>query len=132
MRSRTRAEWSLLVFAGYLLVIGAVLSVAPNALLGLFGVAPTDEPFVHVVGGISMVLAYYYARIVAARFEPFYLWTVHTRVFVLGFFLVAVATEVAPPILLLFGLVEFACAMWTWLAIRSDRASEPAAPPEGQ
>lgn len=41
-------------------------------------------------------------------------------VFVLLFFIAFVIAGLAPPILILFGVIDFAAAMWTLLAIRAD------------
>jgi len=124
----TQAEWSLLFFALYMLFLGTAFIVVPNLLLELFGFAPTAQPFVRVLGLLLLVLAYYYRRVVSARYTPFYMWTVHTRMFVLPFFVCLVLLDLAPPVVLLFGGFEFACTAWTWLALRAERGRDDVAP----
>lgn len=46
-------------------------------------------------------------------------WTVHARCAVIVFFLAFVVAGLAKPVLLLFGIVDFAGAIWTWRALVS-------------
>lgn len=116
----TRASRSVLVFAVYLLGLGAILVVAPNALLEVFGIPRTDEVWIRVVGMLVIFLGYYYGRAARRELRSFFRWTVHARLGVLAFFLAFVALGWAPPVLLLFGAVDAAAAPWTWLELRRD------------
>ncbi len=116
----SKAAISIFAFAIYLLVLGAVLVTVPNVLLSLFRLPETDEVWVRVVGMLVLILAYYY--IVVARNELTQLMraTVVARSSVLLFFLGFVVLAGAPPMLLLFGVVDLAAASWTGLALRSS------------
>jgi hypothetical protein len=118
----TPAARSVNVFGIYLLVLAVILLVAPNPLLELFGLPPTTEVWIRVVGMIYAYLGIYYRTAAAAGLFPFFVTTVMTRLtaplFFLGFVL---ADWVGWPILL-FGLIEVAGAAWTWRALRQ---SEP-------
>lgn len=46
--------------------------------------------------------------------------SVYTRASVILFFGAFVAIGLGPPMLLLFGAIDFASAVWTYLAIRSE------------
>ena len=107
------------VFGGYLLVLAAVLVLAPNVLLGWFGFPAVTDVWIRVVGMLVGFLGYYYLRASASGFDAFFAWTVPARLSVLGFFGAFVALDLAPPVLLLFGAVDAAAATWTWLAIRN-------------
>ena len=111
---------TLRVFAVYLLLLGAVLVLAPNALLGLFGMPPAEEVWVRVVGMLAGFLGYYYLRAAAAGLEAFYAWTVPVRLSVMGFFAGFVLAGLAPAVLLLFAAIDAAAALWTWWAIRTN------------
>ena len=106
------------VFGAYLLVLAAALLLAPNPFLAWFGLPPTTEVWVRVVGMLVGFLGYYYLRAAAAGFGQFYAWTVPVRISVLAFFGAFVALGLAPPALLAFAVVDAAAACWTWLAIR--------------
>jgi len=62
------------------------------------------------------------ARSIAARAEltPFYGWTVYIRASVIVFFAAMVWMQLAPPMLLLFGLVDLQAAGWTATSLRAD------------
>lgn len=114
----SRATTSIRVFGGYVVILGAALIVAPNAVLAPFGIPPTSEVWLRVVGVLAAALGFYYT--VAARFElvPFYRATVYGRVFVFACFGAFVLLGFARPALALFGAVDLAGALWTATALR--------------
>jgi hypothetical protein len=113
--------FTIQAFGIYLLGLGGILIVAPNALLSQFGLPPSEEIWIHVVGMLVAFLGVYYVRAAAAGLSAFFGWTVPVRLSVLAFFAAFVALLSAPPTLLLFGLVDAAGAIWTWRAIRVGR-----------
>ena len=120
MQKLRGSEKSLVFFGLYLAISGFALILVPNLMLGLLGIPETAEPWIRVVGFLAVVLAYYYYRVLQARYRPFYVWTVHTRVLVLPFYGALVALELAAAPLLILGVFELACACWTWLALRRE------------
>ena len=114
-------ERSIFAWAIYLLALGAMLVVTPNALLNLFGFAPTEEPWIRVAGMLLIVLAFYCWRAAVEHVERFIAWSVPARAAVPVVFAVYVALGWAEWMLLLFGLVDLAGATWTQLALRADR-----------
>jgi hypothetical protein len=113
--------FTIRVFGIYLLGLGAILIVAPGALLRLFGMPPPEEIWIHVVGMLVAFLGLYYVRAAAAGLSAFFAWTVPVRLSVLAFFAAFIVLLSAPPTLLLFGLVDAAAAAWTWRALRAAR-----------
>jgi hypothetical protein len=116
----SRAAFSARVFAVYVMATGAVFVVAPNALLSLFGVPPTTEVWAHVVGVLACMIGIY--AWVGGRHDhrPFLVASVGTRVLVFAAFTTFVLLGMAPPVLALFGAVDLAGALWTYLALRAD------------
>jgi hypothetical protein len=121
---------SLVVFGWYLAVLGAVLVLAPNLLLRAFLLPATGEPWIRVVGVLVLVIAYFDARMGREGFLPYARFTVHARVAVLVLFVAFAIAGVAPPILILFGAIDFAGAVWTAAALRKDAGAEKR-PPAG-
>ncbi|MEJ6022635.1 hypothetical protein [Ramlibacter sp. PS4R-6] len=115
---------SVLVFGVYLLLLGALLVVAPNVVLGLFGIPPATEVWIRVVGMLVLVLGAYYALAAIAEVRAFMRWTVPIRLCVLLFFAAFVVTGLAPRVLILFGLVDVAGAAWTAWALRRAAAQD--------
>lgn len=116
----SKSATSVFVFGIYLFVLGLVLVVVPNLLLKMLGMAETDEVWIRVVGGLVLVLAYYYSQTARMGLTDFFRLTVVARTAVLLFFIALVLAGLGPPILVLFGVVDFVAAMWTALALRSE------------
>ena len=112
------AARSLQVFGAYLLALGAVLVLAPNLLLALFGFPSTGEVWIRVVGMLVAFLGVYDWLAARAELRAFFAWSVPVRLSVPVFFTAFVALGLAPPVLLLFGAVDAAAAVWTWIALR--------------
>ena len=119
----SRAAVSMFAFAVYLFVLGVVLLVAPNVLLGIFGFEPTTEVWVRIVGMLVVLLGYYYLSAARGEVTPFMRWSANARPFVIVFFAVFVALGWAKPQLILFGALDLAGAVWTFLALRDAAAA---------
>lgn len=114
----TRAAFSVFVFSIYLYVLGFVLVVAPNALLGLFRIPETNDVWVRVVGMLVAIIGYYYSTAARAELTPIFRASGFARLSVLVFFIAFVLLGFAPPVLIVFGLIDAACAVWTLVALR--------------
>ena len=106
------------VFGGYLIVLAAVLMVAPNLLLEQFGIAPVQDVWIRVTGMLAGFLGFYYIRVAGAGLISFIAWTVPVRLSVFLFFGAFVLLGLGPPVLLVFAIVDAAGAAWTWWALR--------------
>jgi hypothetical protein len=109
---------SILVFGVYLLLLGALLVLAPNVLLGWFRIAPTTEVWIRVVGMLVLFLGAYYCLAAIAEVRAFMRWTVPIRFCVLLFFGSFVMAGLAPPALVLFAFIDAVGACWTAWALR--------------
>jgi hypothetical protein len=119
----SRSAMSVFVFSIYLYVMGFVLVVTPDTLVKIFKFPETDNLWIRVVGMLAIILGFYYSHAARAELRPFLVWTVIARTSVLLFFIAFVIAGLAPPALILFGVIDFAAAMWTLFAIRSDAAT---------
>ena len=120
----SRSALSLFVFSIYLYILGFVLVVTPDTLLRLFSFPDSDGLWIRVVGMLVIILAFYYSHAARAEFRAFFVWTVIARTAVLLFFIAFVIAGLAQPALILFGVIDFAAAMWTLFALRADSAME--------
>ena len=112
---------SVFVFGVYLAVLGIVLVVAPNFLLGIFLIPSTTEVWIRVVGMLVLFLAFYYFQAARKGMTDFFQWTVYVRPTTLLFFTAFVLLGFARPPLILFGVVDLLGAIWTSLALRSSK-----------
>lgn len=120
------ATWSMKVFGLYLFALSALLIVAPNAVLLPFGIPPTNDPWIRVLGVVAFGVGFYYWRAALSENLEFYRWTILTRPFVFVSFGLLALLRLGPPQLALFGLVDLAGAIWTYLGLRARPAPGPA------
>ncbi len=116
----SKAATSLFVFGIYLTFVGLGFLLIPNTILGILGVAPTTEPWIHIVGMLLLFLAYYDIQSARVEQKVFFKLSVYARASVILFFIAFVILGMAPPILLLFGVVDLLAAIWTALALRAE------------
>lgn len=109
---------SVRIFGGYLIGLASILVLAPNLLLELFGFPPVTDVWIRVTGMLVGFLGIYYLRAAAAGLTAFFAWTVSVRWSVFLFFGAFVLFGLAPPVLLVFAIVDAAGAIWTWLALK--------------
>ena len=125
-----KSAFSLRVFSIYMFALGSVLVAAPNLLLSFFGIPETHEVWIRVVGVLVLIIGYF--DFMASRNEllAFFRWSVAARLSVPVFFVAFVALGFAPPILVLFGAIDAAAAIWTALCLRADGLAQPGSPPD--
>lgn len=111
---------SVFVFGLYLAVLGIVLLVAPNVLLGMFSLPDATDVWVRVAGMLVLFLSFYYTQAARKNLTDFFQWTVYVRATVIVFFTIFVLLGFANPPLILFAVVDGLGAIWTGLALRSS------------
>jgi hypothetical protein len=119
----TRPARTVFVFGVYLFLLSAILLIAPNLLLTLFGAPTTNEGWIRVVGMLVFLLGFYYVQAARKNLAAFFPWTIPARASVIVFLTVFVLLGFLAPVLILFGAVDLAGAVWTWLALRASRAA---------
>jgi len=113
----TPAARSLQVFGVYLLVLAVGLVLAPNVLLALFGMPPTQEVWIRVLGLLVGIVGAYDVIMAVRSLSPLYMSTVVARVLVFVAFSVFALLAMAPPQLVIFGVIDLLGALWTWRAL---------------
>ena len=116
----SQAAKSLFVFGIYLCGLGLILLLAPNLILRVFGVPPTNEVWIRINGMFVLFLSFYYVQAARNELTIFIRWTVWTRIAVIIYFVAFILLVSAPKALLLFGLIDLLSAFWTWLALEKD------------
>jgi hypothetical protein len=127
----TKSALTLFFFSLYLFALGAILLIAPNWFLGLFEIPATTEVWIRVVGMLVVFLGVYYLIAARHNFLPFLEASVRIRIAVLLFLTAFVALKWAPATLLLFGGVDLAGAVWTFLTLRSELGAKASAAKTG-
>jgi len=114
------ASRSLFVFGIYLGALGLLLVLSPNLLLRTLGAPVTGEIWIRVNGMFVICLAYYYIQAARHGVTAFIRWTVWGRAAVIVYFVAFVLLGNAPKPLLLFGVIDFLSAIWTFMALQKE------------
>lgn len=112
---------TLKVFGVYLFILGIGLILLPNLILSVFGVPPTSEVWIRVVGVLVFNIGIYYWYAAKHEARIIFLASVYARTFVLAAFIAFVVTGLVSPVLILFGTVDFAGAIWTFVALKTEK-----------
>lgn len=114
----SRAARTILIFGIYVVVLGVMLVIQPNLVIGPFGFSVAQEPWIRVLGVVTLTLGAYYVQAARQNVAAFFGWTVVGRFTILIGFSGLVLAGLAPRALILFGLFDAAGAAWTWAALR--------------
>jgi hypothetical protein len=120
----SKSAFSARVFAVYLFGIGAALVIVPNFLLSIFGVPPTSEVWIRVVGVVAFNIGIY--TWVSAENKAYLEASVYTRLLVFVAFTTFAVMGLASPMIVLFGAADLAGGIWTYFALKAD--AQPARP----
>jgi len=116
----SKSATSVFVFGIYLTFVGLGFLLIPNIILGILGIPPTTEPWIHIIGMLLLLLAYYDIQSARAEQKVFFRLSVYARASVILFFTAFVVIGIAPPVLILFGMVDLLAAIWTAFALRTE------------
>jgi len=119
----SKSALTVKVFGIYLLVLGVSLTVMPNLLLSMFGIAQTTEVWISVLGVVVFNVGIYYWYAAQSEAKGFFQASVYARTWVLVAFTIFAVLGLASPTLVLFGAVDFAGAVWTSIALRAEQRS---------
>jgi hypothetical protein len=125
----SRTAFTIKASCCYIIALGLALVVAPNLVLATLRMPATSDVWIRVLGVVVINIGVFFW--VAARTEAVALFhaSVIVRPLALLWFGAFVLLGFASPMLLLFGVIEVAGALWTWWALHSDRkAGRPAHP----
>ena len=114
----TKPYTSLLGQIAYVLISGLQLLFIPNFLLGMFGIAPTSEIWIRVLGMLVLVLSIYYYGIYKSGDKEVVRATVQGRLLFCAGLVMFVILGMAPPVLIGFALAETGLALWSLSEIR--------------
>ena len=125
----SKAAFSVKASCVYIIALGLALALVPNLVLSVLRMPPTSEIWIRVLGVVIINIGVFFW--VAARTESVALFrtSVVVRPLALLWFGAFVLLGLVSPVLLLFGVIEAAGALWTWLALRTEvRAGKRAYP----
>lgn len=116
----SKSARSVFIFSIYMFGLGSIMVLFPNFLLNIFQVPETKEVWIRVAGMLVLILGFYYFQASRNDIKVFFKWTVYARTSVMLFFIGFVIFGLAPPILILFGIVDAAAAYWTNHCLKTE------------
>ncbi|MHA1477656.1 MAG: hypothetical protein ACTSPU_05610 [Promethearchaeota archaeon] len=123
-KDMSRAAISVFIMGIYLVFLGITFLFMPEIMFFMLAYPTPPDIISRVLGMIFVILAYYYVR--AALDEEgmtkFFMWTVHTRAVVIIFLSIFVVLQLVSPLMIMFGAIDLAAALWTFWALRKDKA----------
>ncbi len=111
---------SITVQMAYVALTGISLIFMPNTLLGLFGLDPTTEVWIRVLGIIVFTLAILYYGINNFGNKEVVKFTVYGRLFAATGIIILALMGFSKMTLILFAGVDIATAIWTWMELKKS------------
>ena len=115
------AAKTLMGCAFYILPTGLGLMLIPNILMPLFGVAPTSEVYIRIVGMLLAYLGVYYIDAAKKENRSFMEISVKLRFLSVVIFCGFVLLGLGPTILYLFAAADLIGALLTWRALQAEK-----------
>ena len=103
----------------YVIVAGLQLLFVPNMMLGLFGIPPTNEIWIRVMGMLVFVLFFYYKAMAEHGNDTVVMATVYGRLAFCAGLVVFVILGLAQAALIGFAILEIGLALWTLKEVRA-------------
>ena len=119
----SKAAVTVFVFGWYIFVNAMVLLAAPNVMLSTLGLEPTHEPWLRLLGLMTLALSFYYIQAAREELRAFFRLTMWGRAVILVGTVGLAVAGLVPPVIVLFGVVDAAGAVWTALALRATPRS---------
>ncbi len=116
----TQSAKTVYYFGLYLVLMALTLLVQPNFLLETFGLPPTDEVWIRIVGMLTFALSVYYLVVGKSGNPLFLMTTVYVRSSIILFFIAFTLAGWVQPVIILFGVVDLLAAAWTYLALKKE------------
>ena len=119
-----KTSFSIRMYSFYLFLMGAVLVIAPNFLLHLFGFPATNEIWIRMLGIFTFTTGIYYFYSAAHQQISFYKATIFGRIFFFLMTIVFVIVFHTSPMLAAIGSVDLLGAIWTYLTFKSSTTTK--------
>lgn len=121
------SKLSMQAFGLYLIFIaGLGLMLAPNLLLGVFGLHSGDDAWIRMVGMLASIIGAYYVLAARTGVQELYRWSIPLRLYAAGFMVFLFVSGTLSMGILLFAAIDFFGAIWTWSALRKENAGSTA------
>jgi hypothetical protein len=104
----------------YMLGMGFSLLLVPNFVLSLFGVSPTNDGWIRIVGALALTLVVEYYTMIQQQNTAFFMGTVWGRYLFCGILVLLVALGYVEKPVYLFAVLEAGLAGWTHFSLKKQ------------
>ncbi|MFX1489743.1 MAG: hypothetical protein ACFFBI_11385 [Promethearchaeota archaeon] len=121
-KDMSRAALSLFVFGIYMILMGSLFLCFPELIFGILALPTEPDITSRILGMVIIIIAYYYIRssLNEEEMKNFYKWTVHARASVIFFLIFFAIFKLANPLIVVFGIIDLAGAIWTYREVHKD------------
>jgi hypothetical protein len=112
---------TVFIFGIYVIGVGLAMMLVPGVIFQVLGIPTTDEPWIHLVGYLAVVIGFYYVVAARSGVEAFFRATVPLRLVSAVVFVGVAALWGYWPIAF-FAVPDVAGALWTWSVMRRPAA----------
>jgi len=115
---------SIFIFGIYVIFLGITFLFVPEIMFLMLAYPTPPDIVSRILGMVFLLLAYLYIRagLDEEGMTKFFIWSVHTRALVIIFLGVFAALQLVSPLVIMFGAIDLAAALWTFWALRKDKA----------
>ena len=117
---QTKKHLSLIIHSIYVILTGLQLIFIPNTMLALFGIAPTTEIWIKILGTVVLSLSFMYYAISQYGSREVVQSSVWARLLVSAGFILFVLFGQAETNLILFAGIDMVTAIWTWTELKKQ------------
>lgn len=125
--TRPAGTTSVLIWGLYLLLLGTALVLAPAPLYTAFQLPYGGGFGERMLGVLTLVLGLYYVLAAVQRNTALYRWKLYGHTLGVVLMIAMILVDAAPPSLLSTAAMDVLAGAWTWLALRRDAPTPPAA-----
>lgn len=115
-----RAAKTIYWFSYYVFLAALLMLSFPQALLAYMSLPPGQAGWVRVLGLVTLIVGFYYWHCGRTGATEFFRATLVGRTAALLLFALLALAGLIPKMMALAGVLDFAGAIWTWLALRKD------------
>jgi hypothetical protein len=112
---------SVFVWGVYIIAVGICFLILPRLLLELMGRVTADYMMARFFGMLMVFYGYFYIRAALSANTGYFVWTIHTRMLAIVFLTMICIVDKTSPLIVAFGGIDIAGAVWTWMAMRKEK-----------
>jgi len=123
LKGMSRPALTGFIFGLYEVLLGITFLAFPEMMISLNSPNPPDIAS-RILGMIFLFMAYLFIRAALDEegMQKFFMWTVHVRITVVIFQIFFILFGWGNPLIIIFGIIDFLLAFWTYWELRKAKS----------